>query len=154
MTTKKGIRFVALLEAAKGLLVLLAGFGLLEIIHRDAQRVAELLVHHFYLNPARRFPRIFVEAASHSNESTLWLLACAAFSYAALRLFEAIGLWRQRRWAAWLGVVSATLYIPIELYELLRGVSWPKITLLLVNTACIVYLAHALRTTNKRARMA
>jgi uncharacterized membrane protein (DUF2068 family) len=141
---KKSIRVIAILEAAKGILVLLAGFGLLGLIHCDAQRMIEELVRHFYLNPASRFPRIFVEAAAHSKDSTLWLLACAAFFYAALRLFEAFGLWRRLRWAAWLGAASGALYIPIELYELLRRVSWPNIALLLVNTACVVYLAQTL----------
>jgi uncharacterized membrane protein (DUF2068 family) len=144
MSTKKGIRFIALLEASKGVLVLLAGFGLLELIHRDVQRLAEQLVRHFYLNPANRLPRIFVEAAINSSNSTLWLLAFGAFLYATLRLFEAFGLWRRRRWAAWLGVASGALYIPIELYELLRGVSWPKVTLLFVNTVCVVYLSRML----------
>ncbi|MCX6865310.1 MAG: DUF2127 domain-containing protein [Verrucomicrobia bacterium] len=146
MSTKKNLRLIALLEAVKGVLVLLAGFGLLGLIHSDAQRMAEELVHHFHLNPASRFPRIFVEAATKSNDITLWLFACAAFTYAALRLVEAFGLWRQRRWAEWLAVVSGAVYIPIEIYELLHGVSWPKVTLLAVNTACVVYITHALRS--------
>jgi uncharacterized membrane protein (DUF2068 family) len=132
--------------------VLLAGFGLLAMIHPDAQRMAEELVRHFHLNPGSRFPRIFIEATNKSNASTLWLLAGASFAYAALRFFEAFGLWRQRRWAEWLGTVSAALYIPVELYELLQRVSWPMVTLLAVNTACLVYLVKALRSRD-RARM-
>lgn len=146
MSMKKSLRFIAILEASKGVLVLLAGFGLLGLIHHDAQRMAEELVRHFHLNPASRFPRIFIEAATKANDTTLWLLACAAFSYATLRLFEAWGLWRQRRWAEWLAAVSGAVYIPIEIYELLRGVSWLKVTLLAVNTAAVVYLTHAIRT--------
>lgn len=146
MNTKKSIRLIAIFEAAKGVLVLLAGFGLLGLIHRDAGRLAEELVRHFHLNPASRYPRIFVEAAAKSNDTTLVLLALAAFAYAAFRLFEAFGLWYQRRWAEWLGAVSGSAYIPIELYELMHGVSWPKVTLLVVNLACVVYLVSALRS--------
>ena len=32
---------IALFEAAKGALILLAGFGLLELVHRDLQHVAD-----------------------------------------------------------------------------------------------------------------
>lgn len=146
MKTRTGVRFIAFLEAAKGLLVFLAGFAVLSFIDRDAQRIAEEFVRQFHLNPASPFPRIFVEAAAHSKNSTLWLLAGAAFAYAAMRLFEAFGLWYQRRWAEWLAVLSAVLYIPIELYALMHGVTWPKLTILAVNIACVVFLARVLRS--------
>ena len=146
MKTTQGIRLIAVFEATKGGLVLLAGFGLLGLIHRDVGRLADELVRHFHLNPASRFPRIFVEAAAKSNDTILVLLACAAFAYAAFRLVEAFGLWHQRRWAEWLGAISGSAYIPIELYELMHGVSWPKVTLLVVNLACVVYLVVVLHS--------
>ncbi len=146
MNTQRSVRLIAIFEAAKGSLVLLVGFGLLGLIHRDVGHFAEELVRHFHLNPASRFPRIFLEAAAKSNDTTLVLLACAAFAYATFRLTEAFGLWHQRRWAEWLGAVSGSVYIPIELYELMHGVSWPKVMLLTVNLACVVYLVAALRS--------
>lgn len=148
MSMTKSLRFIAILEASKGVFVLLAGFGLLGLIHHDAQHVGEELVRHFHLNPASRFPRIFIEAVTKASDTTLWLLACAAFSYAVLRLFEAWGLWRQRRWAEWLAAISGAIYIPIEIYELSRSVSWATVSLLVVNTANVVYFTHALRTHN------
>ena len=72
---------VALVEAAKGLLVLLAGFGLLALIHRDVQAVAERLVWHSHLNPAGKYPRIFLDAAQKMTDARLWLFA----SFAARR---------------------------------------------------------------------
>ena len=151
ISTKQSIRVIAMFEAAKGGLVLLAGFGRLALIHRDVGRLADELVRHFHLNPASRFPRICVEAAAKSNDTTLVMLACAAFAYAAFRLTEAFGLWHQRRWAEWLGAVSGSVYIPIEMYELMHGVSWPKVMVLSVNLACVFYLVAALRSHgNKR----
>lgn len=146
MNTQRSVRLIAMFEAAKGSLVFLAGFGLLGLVHRDVGHYAEELVRHFHLNPASRFPRIFLEAAAKSNDTTLVLLACAAFAYATFRLVEAFGLWHQRRWAEWLGAVSGSAYIPIELYELMHGVSWPKVMLLTVNLACVVYLVSVLRS--------
>ncbi len=57
MTSSSGIRIVAAFEAAKGVLVLLVGFGLLALVHHDAQAMAEQLVERFHLNPASRYPR-------------------------------------------------------------------------------------------------
>ena len=56
-----GLRIVALFEGAKGVLVLAAGFGLLSLIHHDVQGMAEEVVRHFHLNPASRYPRIFLQ---------------------------------------------------------------------------------------------
>ena len=58
-----GIRVVALFEAAKGAVVVMAGLGLLALIHRDAQAVAEEIVRHLHLNPVKHLPHIFLDAA-------------------------------------------------------------------------------------------
>jgi uncharacterized membrane protein (DUF2068 family) len=99
MKLSRGIRLVALFEGAKGALILLAGFGLLALVHRDLQDVADELVRRFHLNPARHYPRIFIEAAGKTTDTRLWLLAGAALLYAVFRFVEAYGLWRERRWA-------------------------------------------------------
>ena len=56
-------------------------------------------MRHSHLNPAHHYPRIFIEAASHTNDSRLRSLAVLAFLYAAVRFVEAYGLWRMRVWA-------------------------------------------------------
>ena len=76
-----GVRTVAVFEAAKGLLVLVAGFSLLSLVHHDVQHTAETIVRHLHLNPARHYPRVFIEAAGRVSNSRLWLLAGGAFAY-------------------------------------------------------------------------
>jgi len=88
------VRAVALLEAAKGALVLLAGFAALSLIHHDAQRLAEQLVGHLHLNPAKRYPRIFIDTAAHLNDARLWLSAILAGAYGLVRFVETYGLWK------------------------------------------------------------
>ena len=70
-----GFRVVAAFEAAKGLVVVLAGFGVLLLIHRDLQAIAERLVAHLHLNPASLYPRIFLRAATDTTPGRLKLLA-------------------------------------------------------------------------------
>jgi uncharacterized membrane protein (DUF2068 family) len=140
-----GVRFVALVEALKGALVLAAGLGLFALVHRHAQSAADGLVTHFHLNPASRYPRIFIDAARSMTDARLWLLAAAAAGYATLRFVESYGLWRKRRWAEWLAALSGGAYIPIELYELWEGVSSIKLGLLALNVAIVAYMALVLR---------
>jgi len=135
-----GIRLVALLEAAKGAVVIIAGFGLMALIHRDVQAVAEDVVRHLHINPARHFPHIFLDAAAAASDARLWALALAAMLYAVIRFAEAYGLWRERAWAEWFGIISGALYLPVEVYELTVRVSVIKVSILLVNLVVVGWL--------------
>ena len=138
------LRVVALFEATKGLLVVLVGFGWLAFIHKDLHLAAEQIVRHFHLNPARHHPMIFVDAVQHLTDRYLWAMAFSALIYSAVRFTEAYGLWHQRQWAKWFGVLSGAMYIPVELIAIMRGATWPKVTALVINAGIVVYLAYVL----------
>ncbi len=144
MTSASGERVVAAFEATKGVLVLLVGFGLLGVVDRDVQSVAEELVRTLHLNPANHLPRIFLDAAERAGDTRLWLLAAFALSYAGLRLAEAYGLWFQRRWAQWFAVASGSLYVPLEIYAILQRASWVRVGTLVVNIAIVAFMAFTL----------
>ena len=141
----RGVRAVALVEAAKAVIVLLAGFGILTLIHRDVHAFAAQLVERLHLNPSNKYPRIFVDAADQLNDARLWLLAALAMTYAMLRAVEAYGLWRGRAWAEWIALLTGAMYLPAELYELTRGVTWIKAAAIVINIGVVVYMAYALR---------
>lgn len=140
-TSPAGLKVAAIFEALKGLVVILAGAGLLAFVHNDAQALAESLVLHLHLNPARKYPRILIEAAGRLTDARLWLLATGAFAYSALRLTEAYGLWRAKSWAEWFGIVSGGVYLPVELIELFRRPTILKAVLLTINALIVAYLS-------------
>ena len=144
MEPRAGLRAIAAFEGMKGVLVLAAGFGAAALVHRDLQTLVEEVVSHFHLNPASRFPRIFVDAASRTTDARLWAFAALAAGYAAIRLLEAYGLWRARRWAGWLGAASGGLYVPVELYEILRRATVTRAVLLTGNLVVVAYLVGQL----------
>lgn len=150
----RGIRIVAFFEGAKGLLVLFVGFGLLELIHKDLHLAAEQIVRHLHLNPARHYPMIFIDAVNHLTDGQLWVMALSALLYSVVRFAEAIGLWLQRQWAEWFGLLTGGIYIPVELFELMRGITWPKVTVLLINAGIVGYLAHILYQSRKQHKHA
>ncbi len=136
-----GLRIVAVFEAAKGAVVILAGLGLLALIHHDVQKVAENIVRHLHLNPAMHFPRIFIDAAAAATNARLWVLALTAILYATIRFVEAYGLWRKQVWAEWFGILSGGLYLPVEIYELTVSVSLVKVCILIVNIVVVGWLS-------------
>lgn len=140
----RDLHIVALFEGAKGVLVLLAGFGLLALIHKDVHEVAARLIANFHLNPASHYPRIFLDLLERLDDRKLWAMAWAALLYSAIRLAEAIGLWQRKRWAEWFGVLSGGIYLPVEIYELTLGVTWPKMAVLVINLGVVLYLSFVL----------
>ena len=151
---KDGLRVVSLFEATKGLMVLLAGSGLLAYLHKDLHLAAEQIVRHSHLNPASRYPRIFLDLADHATDGQLWVLAFSALLYAAVRFVEAYGLWRQKQWAEWFGLLTGGIYVPIEIFELTRGVTWPKAVVLTVNLSIAAYLSFVVYQSGQRRKHA
>ena len=138
------LRAVSVLEAAKGSVVLLAGFGALSLIHQNVQGVAEQLVGYLHLNPAKDYPRIFLDTAAHMTDARLWLLTILALGYALIRFVEAYGLWRGRRWAEWFAAVSGGIYVPFEIYELSKGLNFLLLSALVTNLLVVGLMINAL----------
>ncbi len=145
MSARPGLRVIAVFEAAKGLLALAAGFGLLALLPHGWRATAHELAGHLHLNAAKRVPRVFIHLAHNFADLRLWTLAMLALVYAAARLAEAYGLWRERRWAEWLAALSGGIYVPFEVYELSRGISAIRLAMLALNVAIVLYMAAALR---------
>ncbi len=151
MAADKTVRFVAFLEAAKGLLVLLAATGLLSLVHKDVSELAALLIAHAHLNPAAKYPQIFLDAAANVDDSKLWMLAAGAAAYSGVRLVEAYGLFLERAWAEILAALSGAVYVPFELAALARNPSWHGVILLLLNLAVVALMVRAMLHRRRRA---
>ncbi len=151
MNTSQTVRAVALLEGAKGALVLLAGFGLLSLIHRDVQHAAEEVVRHLHLNPAKHYPRIFIDAAGRVSGANLHSLVAGAAAYACVRFVEAYGLWRERSWAEWLAACSGAIYLPFEVRRFWHEPGWFPAAAFAVNLAAVAVMAYALYLKRRRA---
>lgn len=137
-----GVRAIAFFEAVKGALVLVAGFGLLALVHRDLEDLAERLVMHSHLNPASHYPRVFIEAAAGTSDSRLRTLAALAFVYSTVRFVEAYGLWKMRAWAEWFAIISGCVYLPVEAYELFEKPTLIRAGILVLNALVVAYLLY------------
>jgi uncharacterized membrane protein (DUF2068 family) len=144
MPRSRAIGFVASIEAAKGVVVLLAATGLLALVHRDVHEIAATLIEHMHLNPASKYPRIFLDAASHVHDGRLLWIAIGAGTYATVRLVEAYGLFRERKWAEVLAAASGAIYVPFELVELIRHPAWDVLAILMLNILVVAIMVRAL----------
>jgi uncharacterized membrane protein (DUF2068 family) len=149
MAKSRAIRAVAFFEALKGVVVLLAATGMLSLIHRDVHAIAAAFIEHAHLNPASKYPSIFLDAASHMQDTRLRLLALGAAVYAIVRLAEAYGLFYERKWAEALAAGSGAIYVPIEVVNLFQRPSWHGLAILIINVVIVAIMVRALLLRNR-----
>jgi uncharacterized membrane protein (DUF2068 family) len=107
--------------------------------------LAESLLALFHINPDRRYAQLFLDFADSATDKRLWTAASVAFTYGGLRLIEAYGLWRQRAWAEWIAFISGTVFLPLEIRELSRGITVLRVVLFLGNLIVVTYMYFLLR---------
>jgi uncharacterized membrane protein (DUF2068 family) len=134
------LRAVASLEALKGIMVLLLGLGLLRLLHKNAETVAEDLLIHFHINPDMRLSHALLNAADRITDARLWGIAAAAAVYALVRFVEAWGLWWRRVWAEWFAILSGALYLPWEILKVSERPNALHLALLFCNVSIVGYM--------------
>lgn len=98
------------------------------------------LVHRLNIAPDSRTATWLLARALHVDDRQLGIIGAGLFLYATLYFVEGIGLYREKKWAEWLTVVSSFLLLPLEIYELFHRPNWFKVGLLVTNVAVIIYL--------------
>lgn len=74
------------------------------------------------------------------DKHTLTILGATAAAYCVLEGVEAVGLWRERRWAEYLTVIATSGFLPLEIHELIARVTVIRLLALIVNVAIVVWL--------------
>ena len=139
---RAGLRTVALLEALKGVLALFAGYLLISMIRRDVdfERAAQKLLYLLHIDPELRLSHDFLRLANRLSDVHIAWIVAIALAYAVLRFAEGYGLWRQRAWAEWLAIISGCLYLPLEIYKLVRHPSLFHWAILGINVLVVLYI--------------
>ncbi len=151
---RRVLQAVAMFEFLKGMFVVLMGFCALALVHKDVWLYAESLLALFHVSTDRRSAQLFLDFADSVTDARLWAAARIAFAYSALRFTEAYGLWHARTWAEWVALISGALLLPLEVRELMRGLSILRIGLLVGNLAVVLYMLYVIRTNRRERRSA
>jgi uncharacterized membrane protein (DUF2068 family) len=143
------LRLLALERWIRGLLVLLAGYGVWRFrAHHDAVRrafnedlpllkpIADKL--HYNLEDSSMVHTI--RSVIEAQTSTLAWVAIGLIAYGVLQLVEGTGLWLLKRWGEYFAVVATSLGLPIEIYELTEKITWVRVGALAINVAAVLYL--------------
>lgn len=143
------LRALAVERWARGLIIVLLGVAVLrfestqvdlkQLFEKDLSALKPFFDQvHFNVSDSGTIRAI--QDALNAKHSTLNLIAVGLFLYGALQLAEGIGLWSLQRWGEYVAVVGTTLFIPLEVYEVVEKATLLRVGALLVNLAAVLYL--------------
>jgi uncharacterized membrane protein (DUF2068 family) len=86
-----------------------------------------------------------LQKALATQPSRLTLIAVLLAVYAAIEAVEAIGLWLLARWGEYFAAVATAVFLPLEVRDLLRGVTPTRAGAFAINIAAVIHLLFAKR---------
>ncbi|MFA6987150.1 MAG: DUF2127 domain-containing protein, partial [Arenimonas sp.] len=95
LDARRKLRIVAVVDIIKGVTILAIGFGILSAHSNVLENGGVSLLRLLDIDPTLGVPRKFLSLL-HAADTEHGLLTLAAVAYAALRFFEAYGLWFMR----------------------------------------------------------
>jgi len=142
---------IAAYKLVQALLFAAIGVGALRLLHQDVGDLLSQLADHLRFNPESRFVNFVLDKASLLNDPLLMRIGAAAFCYAGLGLLEGIGLYLEKVWAEYLTLVITASFLPLEIFEVIRKLTYFRVSLLVVNALVLVYLLNLVLRRGRRA---
>ena len=144
-THQTGLALIAVFKLVKGALLLLVGVGLLKLMHAEIATLFSRLIEALHLNADSRIIHALALKVDALQPHSVLVVALVSLGYAGMLLLEGVGLWLERSWAAYLTVISTSLLLPFELYEVIDRVSIVRVGVLLLNLVIVLYLLMQLK---------
>lgn len=135
---------IALFKLGQALLFIAMGVGALRLLHKDIGDELETLANHLRFNTEPRLINFILEKASLVDDKMLRRISAAFFLYAGLDLVEGIGLYLEKAWGEYLTLAITASFLPWEMYEIFRKLTWLRVGLLVINALVLVYLARVI----------
>lgn len=124
-----------------GVLFAALSFGMLTLLNMDMMVFTDQLLVYLNLDIEKDYVQDIVDWLTKIKGGTIVGISAGMFILSSLNLIEAYGLHMRRRWAEWLTVIATSLFIPLELYEVIQQQTMVRIGALVINIAIVYYLA-------------
>lgn len=148
----RGLVVIAIIKFFHVAILIALMVGLVKLLNKDVADVITRQLEKLRLDPDNRFLAAGLTKLNLVHDRQLKELGGLSLFYALLFSVEGVGLLLGKRWAEWLTVVATGLFIPLEIYELVRKATALKVGFLVVNVAIVAYLVwRILGTREKRA---
>lgn len=149
---RRGLLLIGLFKLSKAVLSVALGVGALKLLHHDIAAVVLHIADVLRIDPENHLVWLLLRNADRVDPAELRHFSMLTFTYAGLCLVEGTGLVLEKRWAEFFTVTLTALALPWECFELYKEFTVPRISLLVVNLAVLVYLIWLLRRQFRRER--
>lgn len=139
---------IAALKVLKAVLLLVVALGALTFLNKSVADEAAELVNIVGADPGNHYIHSLLVKLALVDNRKLEEISAGSFFYAALLLTEGIGLFLEKRWAEYFTIFVTASLIPLEIYELVKHISWAKIIILCLNAAVVWYLIVRVKAEN------
>lgn len=136
---------IAVFKLFKAALFIALAFGVISLVHRDAQEILQHRIDQIGVDPENRNIQKLLEYAGVVSDKKITEFSVGFFIYAALFAIEGIGLLMMKRWAEWFTAIVTASFIPWEVYGFSQHVDALKAIVILVNIATVIYLILRIR---------
>jgi uncharacterized membrane protein (DUF2068 family) len=143
-----GPRTLALIAAfkfVKAILLVVLAFALFHLRNPEASAHFGKWLSTLSVATGHEFVSRGIDRLLGLSPHTIGVFSAIALIYAALYAVEGFGLWLNVRWAKYLTVISTSLFIPVEIWEMIRHFTPMKLLALAINVAIVAYLVWLLR---------
>jgi len=137
---RAGLVVIAAYKLLGALLFIAVGVGALRLLHKDIDDVMWRMIGDLKMNPESRIVNFLFEKAELLNDPLLRRIGVVAFCYAAVGILEAIGLYLEKTWGEFLTLIITASFLPVEIHELMRRLTWMRVGLLVANVLVLLYL--------------
>ena len=152
---QRGLLLIGLFKLSKSLFFFCVGIGAFHLLHRDLSDEALRLAHALRFEPEGRLTQLLMEKVTLIDSRRLREIGFATFAYSGVALIEGIGLMLEKVWAEFLTLSLTVMFLPWEVWELVREANWLRLGLLAINLLVLLYLVWLLdrkrRTTDRSA---
>ena len=131
---------IAVYKFLHAMLFFAIGIGAHHLLHRDLADQIELFARHLRFNPESRLIIFILQKSSLITGPVLERISLVAYCYATLTLVEGIGLYLEKAWGEFLTLAITASFLPWEILEILRQITWIRVGLLTINILVFVYL--------------
>jgi uncharacterized membrane protein (DUF2068 family) len=83
-----------------------------------------------------------IEKYLGGNGNAFRLAGLGLLAYGIVQIVEGVGLWGGWRWAEYLATIATSLFIPLEIYELMHKPTALKAAALVINVIVVIYLVY------------
>jgi uncharacterized membrane protein (DUF2068 family) len=145
LAVERAVRAVVFALLAAGVLKVRGSRARLQTAFEQELPLLRPLANQIGWNPDNsKIIRHIGEAFTLSASTLLWI-AMGLAAYGVIELVEAVGLWQMRRWGEYFAVIATSVFLPLEVYELMEKQTVIRVGAFAINVVAVIWLLWSKR---------